>query len=166
MHGFAYILCKCTLSHWLPHLPPTHPHTHTHTLDMSESFLQGGCVQYSCPNCRHDLGHGQGLCHDSQQAPTGSSRSTIGPVPWVQWREMTLHTLTGTTEQCYSRTTAMSHAFMCTLPYRDLTLSLAICCRNYNNGNESLWWIRWSCMWAPPWQTNCSLGNGLISQVG
>ncbi len=48
MDGFAfneYILCKCTLSHCVPHLPPTHPHTHTHTLDVPESFLQGGCVQ-------------------------------------------------------------------------------------------------------------------------
>ncbi len=102
MDGFAfneYILCKCTLSHCVPHLPPTHPHTHTHTLDVPESFLQSGCVQLVLAQA------GQELCHDSQQVPIGSS--TIGPVPWVQWREMTLHTLTGTTEQCYSRT-AMS----------------------------------------------------------
>ena len=38
-----------------PSLVPPPPHTHMHTLDVSESFLQGGCVQL-CSNCRHDLG--------------------------------------------------------------------------------------------------------------
>ncbi len=95
--------------------PHTPTHTHTHTLDVSESFLQGGCVQLpQLPSWP-----GQGLCHDSQQVPAGS---TIGPIPWIQWREMTLHTLTGTTEQCYSRTTAMSacihvHTSLCDVCY-------------------------------------------------
>ncbi len=116
LHGFALsILCKCTLSHCVPHLPPPHTHTHTHThpdtLDVSESFLQGGCVQLP----QLSSWPGQGLCHDSQQVPTGS---TIGPVPWIQWREMTLHTLTGTTEQCYSIELQCRHV-MCTLPYHD-----------------------------------------------
>ncbi len=52
------ILCKCTLSHCVPHLSPshTHMHTHTHTLDVSESFLPFKVDVYSCCNYRHDLG--------------------------------------------------------------------------------------------------------------
>ena len=60
----------------IPSPPP--PHTHT---NVSESFLQGGCVQLP----QLSSWPGQGLCHDSQQVPTGS---TIGPVPWIQWREI------------------------------------------------------------------------------
>ncbi len=118
------IFCKCTLSHcscvpsctYLPPIPqhtPTHtPLTHTpltHTLDVSESFLHGGCVQLP----QLSSWPGQGLCHDSQQVSTGS---TIGPVPWIQWREITLHILTGTTEQCYS-IELQCRLVMCKLPY-------------------------------------------------
>ncbi len=50
LHGFAfneYFMQVYTISLRPLLVPPTHTptHTHTHTLDMSESFLQGGCVQ-------------------------------------------------------------------------------------------------------------------------